>query len=184
MLRILFIVFLLCASQSIFGQSIRGYILDSKKKEPLAFVHVLINNSRSGTTSDIDGRFRINTNRTIRTLTMSYVGYVPQTITIKDHISNHPEQSNQTLVFEMVVDTRVLKELVFEAGENPAHAIIRKVVENRKINNPEKIKSFKYKSYNKFYMDAEGIEEDDEEFQEFIATKYLFMMELCTSLLL
>jgi len=176
----LLVAFLLFASQSISGQSIRGYILDSKTKEPLVFVHVLINNSRSGTTSDIDGRFRINTNRTVRTLTMSYVGYVPQTITIKDHILKHPEQSNQTLIFEMKVDTRVLKELVFEAGENPAHPIIRKVVENRKINNPEKIKSFKYKSYNKFYMDAEGIEEDDEEFQDFIATKYLFMMESVT----
>jgi len=81
----------------------------------------------------------------------------------------------------MKKDTRVLDEVTFIGGENPAHPIIRKVVANKKINNPEKIKSFKYRSYNKFYADAEiSAEEDDDEFQEFIETKYLFMMESVT----
>ncbi len=180
MYRTLLLLFFSCASFSIYAQGISGYIIDSKTNEPLVFVHIIVNQSRSGTTSDIDGRFRIQTNRNIETITISYVGYVTQTINIDEYLKLNPNQNSQKLVLQMKTDTKVLKELVFEAEENPAHPIIRKVVENRKINNPEKIKSFKYRSYNKFYIDAMGMEEDDEEFQEFIASKYLFMMESVT----
>ncbi len=180
MRKFILLLFIVVACYSSYGQSIRGYVVDDSTNEPLIFVHILVNKSRSGTTSDIDGRFRIQTERKVETLTFSYVGYVTQTINLDEYLKNHPNQTSQKLVLRMKADTRVLKELVFEADENPAHPIIRKVVENRKINNPEKIKSFKYKSYNKFYMDAEGIEDDDDEFQDFIATKYLFMMESVT----
>ncbi len=159
---------------------IKGRIIDKETRESLAFVHILVNNSRSGTTSDIDGRFSIHYSGQIKSLRLSYVGYVTQLLVITDHLNKNPKQSSDNLIIRLVRDTRVLKELVFEAGENPAHPIIRKVVDNRKINNPEKIKSFKYKSYNKFIIDAENIEDDDEEFQEFITSKYLFIMESVT----
>jgi hypothetical protein len=174
------IVFTLAIGSS-FAQSnlIKGQIIDDKTREPLAFVHIIVNNSRSGTTSGINGRFSFNIRNSIHTISLSYVGYISQSIDVNEYLVNHPDQDIQNLTFRMERETRVLNEVVFEAGENPAHPIIRKAVENRKINNPEKIKSFQYKSYNKFYVDAENMGED-EEFTDFISKRYLFMMESVT----
>lgn len=180
-MRFLFYVLLVLASHYTLAQSIQGYVRDSKSGEGLAFVHVLVNDSRSGTTTDIDGRFQINTRQEIKTLRLSYVGYAPRTIDLQDYLRSNPNESLTNLQIVLTADTKVLRELVFEGGENPAHPIIRQVVSNRKINNPEKIKSFRYKSYNKFYVDAESFSDDeDEDFTDFIATKYLFMMESVT----
>ena len=46
-----------------------------------------------------------------------------------------------------------LNEVIIKAGENPADRIIRKVIENKDLNNPEKIPSFKYNCYNKTIYD-------------------------------
>ena len=43
--------------------------------------------------------------------------------------------------------------MVIRSGENPANRIIRKVIQNKDINNPEKVSSFKYTSYNKIVYD-------------------------------
>ena len=116
------------------SNEIRGKIIDDKTWEPLAFVHIIVNDSRSGTTSGIDGRFAFNIQNPIQSIKLSYVGYVPQTIIIEEYLANNPDQNLQNLTFRMERETRMLKEVVFEAGENPAHPIIRTAVENRKIN--------------------------------------------------
>jgi hypothetical protein len=134
---------------------VKGQIIDEATKESLAFVHILINNSRKGTTSGIDGRFTLNAGEPIETITLSYVGYKKTTIQVEDYLKQYKKLSRDFLIIRMKEDLKELNEVVFYAGENPAHRIIRKVVENRKINNPEKIKSFSYKSYNKFVVDAE-----------------------------
>jgi hypothetical protein len=48
-----------------------------------------------------------------------------------------------------------LQEVTIVAGENPAHRIIRQVTANRKINNPENIRSFRYNSHNKITVEFE-----------------------------
>ena len=42
--------------------TIKGKLLDNKTKDPIAFAHVLINNTKHGTITDINGNFSINTN--------------------------------------------------------------------------------------------------------------------------
>ncbi len=162
--------------------TLAGKVVDGQTGESLAFVHLIVNNSRLGTTTDIDGRFQINTRLQITSLTLSYVGYKRLSIDLQEHLNNNPSQKRSALIIRMQRETVVLGGVVFNAGENPAHPIIRKVVENRKINNPEKIKSFKYKSYNKFLIDADLSEEEleDDETAEFLEKRYLFLMESIT----
>jgi len=173
-------------------KEVKGIVYDQQTNEKLVFVHLVINNSRSGTTSGIDGRFELHYPGDIRLLTLSYVGYQTLTIDLAEYLSSNSDQTPVTLKIALAPETKILSELVFEAGENPAHPIIRKAVANRRINNPEKIKSFKYTSYNKFLVDAENFEDieedmndssdstDGESFSDFIATKYLFLMESVT----
>ncbi|NLO51860.1 MAG: carboxypeptidase-like regulatory domain-containing protein, partial [Bacteroidales bacterium] len=67
----------------VFGYSqsytISGRVLDSQSGQTLAFVNIVANNSRAGTSTDIDGRFTITANEEIEFLRLSYVGYAQAT---------------------------------------------------------------------------------------------------------
>lgn len=128
---------------------ITGTVVDSKTREPLAFVNIVINSGNLGGTTDIDGRFRLRSNQRIRTLKLSYVGYEPQVVTIG--------QKTENLVIPMVQKEIELSEVEILPGENPAHRIIRNAIDNRDLNDPEKLESFSYTSYDKtiFSVDAD-----------------------------
>ena len=128
--------------------TVRGRVVDERTRQPMAFVNIQINeNPRLGVVTDIDGNFSSPGNVRVQTLTFSFVGYERKTINL-DTVQN---------VERMVVGLRhtglTLAEVTIEAGENPADRIIREVIANRRINNPENVSSFKYRSHNKMTVD-------------------------------
>jgi len=178
-MRILCILLLFC--QSVFGQhTISGKIIDARTKEPLAFVNIIFNHDvLTGTTSDINGRFKYTSAIRLSTLTCSYVGYEKKTISLDS------TSSNASLVITLRETSFELGEVVVKAGENPANRIIRKVIENKKINNPENVSSFKYHSYNKViydfdYSDSLAADEIKEGFNTVFQGGHLFVMESVT----
>jgi hypothetical protein len=131
--------------------SIKGKIIDVRTKEPLAFVNIIFNNnSHSGTTTDIDGKFYFNQSQKISSICCTYVGYEKLTIS-----PDSLKKDNKGFIIELKPDVLNLQEIVVVPGENPANRIIRKVIQNKEINNPENISSFKYTSYNKSIYDFE-----------------------------
>ena len=129
---ILFIV-AVTANAQIF--SVNGTVMDSVTKQKLAFVNIIINDDGTlGTTTDIDGNFSITSKKEIKSLTFSYVGYQ------KKHV---PVEALSKKILLSPVSYQ-LQEVVFKAGENPAHRIIDSVVKNRKRNNPEMLDFYSY----------------------------------------
>jgi len=157
---------------------ITGYIVDSASNEPLAFVNILINDSRNGGMSDIDGHFSIENNEPISFLKLSYVGYQSVIYIVK---------SQKQYVIKMSKQTFDLSEINIVAGENPAHRIIRNVLANRQFNDPENIKSFSYTSYDKMIFtiardtmaspSTEVADTNDIKLMELMNKQHLFMME-------
>ena len=190
MTRILFILFtipllfpvLLIAQVN----TLTGKVIDAESRQSLAFVHITYNKRTEGTTTDIDGNFNIQAKDDIRSLHLSYVGYEPRDIDVGAFFLANPNANAGSLSLLLQPSTFLLKELIFKAGENPAIPIIRSVVANKDRNNPEKIKSFSYKSYNKFIVDADIDEEDlkqkdeEEDVRTFLEKRYLFLMESVT----
>ncbi len=160
---------------------ITGRVSDSKTKEPLAFVNIVANNQRTGTTTGIDGVFSLNSDAAITSLQLTYVGYEPMTLAV----------SGKTSINIFLKKTSYeLMEFTLLPGENPAHRIIKKAVENRKINNPEKSLNFKYDSYSKMYFAVDGdsleamrqdtiakLDTNDQKTIDFLDNHHLFMME-------
>ncbi|MEI6455842.1 MAG: DUF5686 family protein [bacterium] len=134
---------------------ISGKIVDSKTHAPMAFVNIVINNSNFGGTTDIDGKFRLKTSQKIRTLECSYVGYRTLTYQVGNKTSG--------LILELEQKEIDLREVEILPGINPAHRIIRNTIENRDINDPEKVKSFSYTSYDKtiFTVDSDTTIKED-----------------------
>lgn len=143
----IWLILLLVLPISLFGQhQIKGKVVDSQTKEALAFVNIVINNQNVGTTTGIDGNFSISTDEPINSLQLSYVGYQPLNLDVTG--KNYIEIELKKTSYELM-EFNVLP------GENPAHRIVKKLVENRKKHNPEKSLNFKYESYSKMYFTAQ-----------------------------
>lgn len=130
---------------------ISGRVLDAETGEPLAFVNIVINDSHQGGATDIDGKFYLKTNVSVDYLKLTYVGYESLIFPVNGKIAG--------LKIFMKKIPYELREVVVLPGINPAHRIIKNVVENRKLNNPEKMRSFSYTSYEKviFTLDLDSL---------------------------
>lgn len=144
-------IFLTGLKTSFFAQvKIGGKIIDQQSKQTLAFVTVLEKGTTNGTLSDIDGKFSLTlksqTDKVV--LVFSYLGYVSKEV----NVATNNTEPLRILLQNQGVD---LNEVVIKPGVNPALRIIRKVAKNRDQNNPEKMNSFSYNSYNKMFVTAD-----------------------------
>lgn len=141
--------------------SVKGTVLDSVTKQKLAFVNIIINDDGTfGTTSDIDGNFQISSKKEIKTLTFSYVGFKKKTVSIE-----HFNKKSNTVKLSPI--SYKLDEVVFYAGENPAHRIIDSVVKNRRHNNPEALDYYSYTIYDRMVFTVDTTEVNDSIFVDF-----------------
>jgi hypothetical protein len=162
------------------NKTIKGVIIDADTKETLAFVNVLSGDESYGTSTDIDGKFKINIPTSINKLSLSYVGY--------ESISIDILKKKAKYVFRMKKKAYLLSELEITPGSNPAHRIIRNVIQYRDTNNPEKLQSYSYTSYDKMLitLDIKNTEVTDsvlfsndtiESLSTFIEDKDILLME-------
>ena len=121
------------------SQIISGYVMDVDDNGPIPFVSIYIEGTTTGTTSDIDGFFKLPVSVGEK-LHFHTLGYFDTVINIA---------SNATLTVKMETRTTQLKEAVIVAGINPAIAIVKKAIANRDLNNPEKNYPFTYTTYSK-----------------------------------
>ena len=143
-------------SISSFAQSkFAGRVSDSKSKEPLAFVNIIYNSKNQGTSTDLDGYFKIDDYSKIEFLRITYLGYTTKIISKEELGGKH------YLELSLDEDVTSLSEVTVLPGENPAHRIVNLVIDNANKNNPEKMRSFSYVSYNKMYFTADVKPSDD-----------------------
>ncbi len=141
--------------------SIEGKVINAQTQKPLPFVNITINGGQYGGTSDIDGKFRISVKniQEVRSVVFSYVGF--ETFTYQVDSPEDLKPLYQPLEIKLRERSESLEEVLIQAGENPAHRIIRAAQKNRRKNNPERIASFQYQAYHKFYMTLAGEEEEE-----------------------
>ncbi|NJK95687.1 MAG: carboxypeptidase-like regulatory domain-containing protein [Bacteroidales bacterium] len=124
---------------------IKGRVKDAETNEPLAFVNIIFNGGKYGVVSNIDGFYKINDARKYPSLTYSLLGYETKVVALDS-------LKGSVLDITLKAKTVDLQEVVVMPGVNPALRIIDQVIENRNRNNPEKMLSFSYSSYNKMHF--------------------------------
>ena len=132
------IITLLCLAiiATSFGQ-IKGKVVD-KKNQPLPYVSVYLQNTLSGTTTNDNGAYILETNKTGKqTVVFQFLGF--KTLKKEVLIESLPFELNVQLIEEEVQ----LNEVTVNSNENPANGIIRKVIANKEKNTN---KSGKYTS--------------------------------------
>ena len=137
LLSFLFLTFSYFASAQVVGT------ITDAKGDPLPFVNILVENTYKGTTSNDDGYYELNVSEPkTHTIVYTYLGY--KTVKKKVAIDKFPYTINVSLEEESVS----LGDVVIDAEENPANAIIRQAIAKRK-ENLEKIESFKADFYSR-----------------------------------
>ena len=140
------IILLFFFSASLQAQfQINGIVKDSDTKKGLPFATITTENNISAI-SDVDGKFQLSVLSQPETLTISYVGYSKKTISLY-------ETKFYFLVFLSPQSDEIKEVLV--SSENPANAIIKKVIQYQDVNDPQKkLNSFQFKTYNKLLVSA------------------------------
>ncbi len=163
--------------------NVRGRVTDADTGEPLAFVHLVIADSRQGGLTDIDGFFYLTHDSPLEYLQLSYVGYHQKTY--------YPDKGQEYHIISMQRKAIELQEVVVVPGENPAHRMIAAAIANRDKHNPENLSAFSYKAYNKFIftgeladqasdMDTAAADTALQDISAFLEQRHFFLMETVT----
>ena len=173
-MKISFLLTLLFAFNFVFSQNytVEGTVKNKNSNENLAFATLIFNNNpRLGITSDINGNFKFVSTQKLNEIQCTYVGFEKKVIAINE--------KNAKLEIFLTPKEEILNEVVLSAEDNPANRIIRKVIANKDENNPENIRSFTYKSYNKTIFDYKTTKnsKDSIEISKFLKGGYFMMME-------
>ena len=133
-------------SLSLHGQiQFNGIIKDSVTKKALPFATITSENGNS-TIADVDGKFYLMLNPIPKSITISYVGYESETMSLSGKSSY--------LTILLMPKVAELKEVSI-ASSNSANGIITKVIDQKNTNNPQKkLSSFEFKSYSKLLVTA------------------------------
>lgn len=139
---------------NVFSQEtkVNGVVIDEITNEPVPFTNIAFKGTNVGTISSIEGKFFLSTRVKVDTLVASFIGYKPELIPIKNGVY-------QNLKIYLKQDKISLDEVVITPGENPAHVLLRKIIDNKKANNPDKITKYSCKIYNKMQLDANNLSE-------------------------
>jgi hypothetical protein len=131
---------------------IMGTVSDAISGEPIPFVNIYFEGTTIGVTSDFDGHYAIETFSPGDSLIASYIGYEPQAFSVHPGIF-------QRIDFALDPNEVMLEEVVILPGENPAEVILRKVIENKDVNNSKEFEAYQYEVYTKIEFDANNITE-------------------------
>lgn len=152
-----------------FGQltKIMGTVTDSASNEPLPFVNIIFKGTSIGITTGFDGTYAIETKTPHDSLIASFVGYKRQTKAVEKNKFQHID-------FQMVQENFTLETVVILAGENPAEILLRKIIANKKNNDPDRYNAYQYEAYNKIQIDANNINDKFKQRRIFKDFEFIF----------
>ena len=142
-----FLLLLMAFQASLTKAQVSGVVIDSRSRKPLDYVNVFYEGKGVGTMTDEDGKFVIKANPQWKTLTISTMGYIKQTV-------NLVPGKTTNLKIKLVQEPRELQAVTITAKKgkysrknNPAVEFMRKVIAHKKIND---LKANDYYSYSKY----------------------------------
>ncbi len=136
---------------------IKGRVIDARTKEALPFVNIFFVGKNLGGITDYNGEYYIETQWASDSLHASFMGYKSQACPVK-------KGERQTINFSLRPQNITLNEVEVKAKKvryrnknNPAVALVRKVIKNKKLNRKENLNYYEYEKYEKDEFDLNNI---------------------------
>lgn len=156
-------------SVTLFSQKtvVSGVVTDALTGETLPFVNLIFKNSKVGTSTDLDGKYRIETYYPTDSLQASFIGFKPLAKKVKRDVS-------QVVNFKLNSGSVEVDEVVITYEGNPAHEILDRVYNYKEVNNREKYDAYQYEVYNKVEFDLNNITDDFKNRKMFNKFQFIF----------
>lgn len=151
----LFLVVFAFLSQWLLAQTkVSGIVVDASN-QPVPYANVVFKNSSTGTVTNEDGHFYIESDQTYRTLIVSFMGFETKEI-------NLPKEVNYDFKVTLS-DGNKLKEVVVYSGKtskknNPALDILRKIWARKRKNGLNMFNQYQMEKYEKVEFDMNSID--------------------------
>jgi len=132
---------------------VNGKIIDAFTGLPLPYVNVYFKGTTIGVTTDLNGLYSLKTSQPVDSIRASFIGYDAQTLPVITGVI-------QTKSFFFVPSTTNLKEIEIIPEERWVDLLMRRVIRNKSLNNPDQIEYYQCEVYNKIQIDLNNISGD------------------------
>jgi len=175
-----FTAFLLFYTSALFAQTtiVTGVVTDgaSKTHDVMPFVSVGFVGTTIGAPTNGNGRYSISTDKPVKQIKVSFVGY-------KDAFINITPGTAQVVNVRLLPTTEELQQVDVKAGkkikyrnkDNPAVELIRQVIAHRDQNRPEAYNYVEYREYDKMMFSIANL--SDKFAQKKFLQKYNFVLQ-------
>lgn len=152
MLKIVLLILVLTPLTLLAQQTkVSGVVKDAVTEEPLPFVKVQFKDSKIGVLTDSVGFYSIETYYATDSLRFTLTGYITQRFSVK-------RDKEQTIDVELSMTVSEIEELtVLPPDELPSVTLHKKIINNKPINDREKLSAYEYELYNKIQFDLNNI---------------------------
>jgi hypothetical protein len=130
---------------------ITGKITDTATDEPIPYVNVYFRHTTIGAISDLNGSYSLTTSQPGDSIYASSIGYKTRVMPIKKGIS-------QVINFEMAQSNTTLAEVQIRPEERLVVLLMRRVIKNKQLNNPDQIEYYQCEAYNKVQIDINNLD--------------------------
>lgn len=158
------------------GQTIvRGTVKDAASGEPMPFVSVAIKGTTTGTTTDVQGYYELQTSEQVSKVQFSFLGYITELrpiVTGQTQTVNVSLKENSKTLDEVVIKPKKER---YRNKNNPAVELIRKVIDHKDQN---RVRHYDYVSYQEYEKMQVAINNTPEAIKKnFLFRKYKFVLD-------
>lgn len=142
---------------------IDGVVLDSITGESLPFVNITFDeNMNFGTTTDVNGKFSITSQKGYRHLIVKFVGYQDKHIILKPGEKRHGfrVRMNEASVNLGTLVVRPKKQK-YSRKNNPAVELMKKAIALKKYNHINSVKRYQYDTYERLVISIDNFHKGD-----------------------
>lgn len=136
---------------------VRGQVYDAKTGETIPFATIVFQGTTIGTSTDLDGKYSIDTRFASDSLTCTFLGYQSQTVAISkgDKQDVNFALSDETLKLNTV--DIIAKKKKYSKKNNPSLELAKKITKNRELNRLKGQDYYAYDQYEKVRLDLNNI---------------------------
>jgi len=134
------------------GYVIYGKVADAATGEGIPFATIFFYGTSTGAVADLDGNFILRfPSLPSDTMRIEAVGYKPNKRIL------HKEKKEYNYIIELSRSVHSLDEFTIHAGEDPAVVLMRKIIENKPNNDPDRAENYSYEAYNRLEADLQRL---------------------------
>ena len=152
--KVIYFLFLFIFSMSFAQVKISGIVVD-EQNESIPFANIVFVDSYTGTVSDENGKFYLESNNTYTKIEVSFIGYETKIVPIKSRDFN--------LTITLNESASQLDEVFIYSGKvkkkgNPAIAILKKIWAKERQNGIYLFDQYQYEKYEKLEFDMNNVD--------------------------